>query len=91
MRRDDGGGDEATVAATGGITPDVPVELPAARRQALRSGLRAVEAPAAHRAAFERVAQQRDLATPKPPRADDDPQLAAAVATLRARAAAAAK
>jgi carboxyl-terminal processing protease len=91
MRRDDGGGDEATVAATGGITPDVPVELPAARRQALRSGLRAVEPPAAHRAAFERVAQQRDLATPKPPRADDDPQLAAAVATLRARAAAAAK
>jgi carboxyl-terminal processing protease len=90
MRRDADGGDETAAAAgSGGIAPDVPVALPAAARAAVLDALRAIEPPAAHRAAFAQMARRRGLAVPDPPRVDDDSQLAAAVATLRARAAAA--
>ncbi|MFN9948007.1 MAG: hypothetical protein ACK56S_14300, partial [Planctomycetota bacterium] len=58
-----------------------------AARQAARGALRAIAPPAAHRAAYEQLAQRLGLPAPTPPRAGDDPQLAAAVATLRARAA----
>ncbi|MFN7670640.1 MAG: S41 family peptidase [Planctomycetota bacterium] len=87
MGRDDAGGDEAKASAVGGIVPDVAVGMTEAERQAARGALRAIAPPAAHRAAYEQLAQRLGLPAPTPPRAGDDPQLAAAVATLRARAA----
>lgn len=86
LRRD--GGDEPAGADAGGIAPDVAAALPEAQRQSARAALRAPEPPAAHREACARLAQQRGLRPPTPPRAEDDAQLAAAVAALRARAAA---
>jgi carboxyl-terminal processing protease len=92
LRADDAGGDETAAAgdgdAAGGIAPDVAASLPAERRAPVRAALRQPEPPLAHRAAVAALCQGRGERAPAPPRAGDDPQLAAAIAALRARAAA---
>jgi len=87
LHRANGDGAASADSDAGGIAPDVAAALLAPQRQTARAALRAPEPPAAHREACAQLAQQRGLRPPTPPRADDDAQLAAAVTTLRARAA----
>ncbi|MBM4060268.1 MAG: S41 family peptidase [Planctomycetes bacterium] len=72
-------------ADPGGIRPDVVAPLPKEQLAALARRLDDHEPPPAHRAAFAAVAAQYGVPVPAPPDAQEDPQLAAAVAALRAR------
>lgn len=73
----------------GGILPDVVVPADEAQRKALAATLRAFEVPPEHAEAFAAVAQGLAVPVPAPPRTDDDPQFARALAVLRDRVAAA--
>lgn len=74
-------------AETGGIPPDVAVATTAEQTKVIYATLTARESPAAYRDAFAAVAAAYGFPVPTPPRAADDPQLAAAVRTLQARVA----
>jgi hypothetical protein len=66
------------------------VPVTEAQRGAIQAVLLAHEPPARHREAFATIAAHCSAAVPGPPTVAADPQLAAAVATLRERVAAAA-
>ena len=74
---------------SGGIAPDVLVDLEQAAQEALERQLAQFEPPAQYLAAFRAVAARHGLAVPTPPDAAGDPQLAQALVTLRERVTAA--
>lgn len=74
--------------ATGGIPPDIEVEVNQAQREALRQTLGNSEVPARWREPLAAAATQYQFTVPTPPTPADDAQLAAALTALRARAAA---
>jgi carboxyl-terminal processing protease len=77
------------VPETGGIVPDVAVEIGANARQRVQAVLKNPEPPAKHLAAFTAVAARYGFDVPAPPSAATDVQLAQALATLRERVVAA--
>lgn len=79
---EEAGGEPADL---GGIAPDALAPIDDAQRRTIAIRLAAFEVPAAHRAAFAEVAARRKLPVPAPLSAAEDPQLAKALETLRAR------
>lgn len=68
----------------GGILPDVDVPVEQEQRLAIHDVLiRQNEVPAKYRDAYAEVAQRYELEVPEPPRAETDPQFAAALQALR--------
>ncbi|HEU4419482.1 MAG TPA: S41 family peptidase [Planctomycetota bacterium] len=78
---------DATGAEAGGIEPDVIAAVTTAQRLAIEKVLDEPEPPAAYLEAFTALAIALRIPVPEPPRIAEDPQLAQAVATLRARVA----
>lgn len=83
-RTKEGNGDSVK---NGGIPPDVECAVDAATQQRIRAALAALESPAAYREALAAVAAKYGFSMAAPPAADQDPQLAAALETLRERSA----
>ena len=71
--------------ANGGIPPDVEAPTTKEQSDAIQLALARSEVPARWREQFAAVAAQYAFTVPAPPNAAEDPQLAAAVATLRRR------
>lgn len=71
----------------GGIAPDVTAELAATAAERVHGALRASEVPAVYRAAVAELSKVLAFTPARPAAVDDDPQLAAALATLRERVA----